>query len=403
MSTPDRTTEQGERSDLFMTRNGLKILRQLTPVEMGIVIPEVTQTSEGFNIHGVNENSLILSLSSLNGVQINTLEANMRPGNMSLSGFLSSEESFTTILAEDNDTVLGLGLTHQQIADFLFYFKEVATYVSSQVKTIPVAFEYNGRVFVHRTNAWRGMQYSPFLDGTATNTDHTITCLTDGSQITYSGLLPPMIYRYGFYEGRGTGYRLEPKRVAEVAGFVPGSEDDPIAELVQNASAAVEITTDDQIIRLRNLLNAGVDVMASTNYRFVPQNVRSLLNICNLFGVLDYEKAATLSEQAKTRRQALAGRIDTQNITPEDLFAGGDIINTLIIKVPIYFPQLQEVVVGNIRTLDSTAISIYLEYLRNAIYTKTADGREHPGKDYYQALVGKSKLTPTNSRKLYKV
>ena len=41
-----------------------------------------------------------------------------------------------------------------------------------------------------------------------------------GASLSYSGLLPDMIQRYGFYEGKGTSYRLEPSKILEVFDFL---------------------------------------------------------------------------------------------------------------------------------------------------------------------------------------
>jgi len=173
-------------------------------------------TVEGFKIFGVNETSLIRSLSSLNGIPIDRLEAQMRPGVSSNAGFLGENESLAQVLAEDNDAVLGMGLTHQKLADFLFHASEGAFFSNT--------FEYNGRKFTRHCAATMGYQTSPFEDDTMGNEDYDIVCLEDGLTITFSMLLPFMIERYGFYEGKGTHYRLDPKKVAEVAGFTPRSE-----------------------------------------------------------------------------------------------------------------------------------------------------------------------------------
>ena len=39
--------------------------------------------------------------------------------------------------------------------------------------------------------------------------------LSDGKELKYSLLVPHMIERYGFYEGKGTPYRVEPKAIID--------------------------------------------------------------------------------------------------------------------------------------------------------------------------------------------
>ena len=44
--------------------------------------------------------------------------------------------------------------------------------------------------------------------------------LDNGKKLEYSGLVPRMIERYGFYEGKGTSFRVEPKQILEVFDFL---------------------------------------------------------------------------------------------------------------------------------------------------------------------------------------
>ena len=44
--------------------------------------------------------------------------------------------------------------------------------------------------------------------------------LDNGKKIAYSLLVPHMIERYGFYEGKGTPYRVEPRTVFQVLDFL---------------------------------------------------------------------------------------------------------------------------------------------------------------------------------------
>ncbi len=140
--------------------------------EQGGDPPEVITTPEGFKIHGRNETSLIRSLTSLNGTPITDLEAIMRPKEISNAGFLGKDESLTEVLAEDNDTVLGMGLTHQQLGDFLHRFDRAPNDMSGIFGTT-----FNDQRFGHFAATFMGSQESPFDDGTATASDHTIlTC-----------------------------------------------------------------------------------------------------------------------------------------------------------------------------------------------------------------------------------
>ena len=64
-----------------------------------------------------------------------------------------------------------------------------------------------------------GSQFSPFNDKTKASVDYTVTNLENGESVSFSGLVPLMIERYGFYEGHGTPYRVDPTDIARVLGL----------------------------------------------------------------------------------------------------------------------------------------------------------------------------------------
>jgi hypothetical protein len=65
-----------------------------------------------------------------------------------------------------------------------------------------------------------GSQPSPFQDDTASGTNVTLQNLDNGKKLKYALLVPYMIERYGFYEGKGTPYRVDPRSVVEVLDFL---------------------------------------------------------------------------------------------------------------------------------------------------------------------------------------
>ncbi|OGM16843.1 hypothetical protein A2V56_03665 [Candidatus Woesebacteria bacterium RBG_19FT_COMBO_42_9] len=191
-----------------------RLLRSATEEELGLNEFEVVTERSGFKIGGVNSTDLIHSLDSLAGQPISKLEERLRPGKDSMMGFLGQNESLISILADDNDFVLSHDLTHQDLALPLFYARE--HYLQGKGRE----FTYKGRKFSIQATAYRGMQFSPFDDRTGTNIDMVIKNEDTGASLSYSGLLPDMIQRYGFYEGKGTSYRLEPSKILEVFDFL---------------------------------------------------------------------------------------------------------------------------------------------------------------------------------------
>jgi len=119
------------------------------------------------------------------------------------------------ILAEDNKYVVDqLGRTHQELAIHL----RVAAAIGEKAQQ--PEFVYYGRRFRITLEYTLGYQDSPFHDGTRTSGEATLENLSNGKKIHYSLLVPDMIERYGFYEGHGTPYRVEPKRIVEVFDFL---------------------------------------------------------------------------------------------------------------------------------------------------------------------------------------
>jgi hypothetical protein len=165
-------------------------------------------SSPKFIVGGVNSTETIRSLTTLAGKPIQDLEFIMRPGRWSGDGFLGEDEPLIEVLALDNDTVLSHGLTHQELAAPLEFFLELAE------SELPNTLEVYGRKYKVIRQGWASGQASPFGDGLS-NVDITIIDVEANVMLTYSGLLVPMIKKWGFYEGEGTNYRVSPKQIVE--------------------------------------------------------------------------------------------------------------------------------------------------------------------------------------------
>jgi len=175
--------------------------------------------NSGFIVGGKNATPLIEKLKDINGRPIADLEYDMRPGaNAKASsdkGFLGNDERLLKVLAADNETVVErLKLTHQTLAIHLLAVAAIGE------KTKGAPFAYYGRRFKVTVRYSRGFQLSPFHDDTKTNAEATIENLDNGKKLDHSLLVPLMIERYGFYEGKGTPYRVDPERVVEVFDFL---------------------------------------------------------------------------------------------------------------------------------------------------------------------------------------
>lgn len=194
-----------------------KDVSELTPDEIGYEL--ATQSDEnGFVIAGRNETEAVRTIESLNGVSLEELENLMRPGTYkpggSESGFLGADEHLIDVLVADNERIVDQwGLTHQQIARPLLDLGYLA-----RSHDVPLV-HYRGGLYLLSSVSFAGVQESPFGDDTQTNTDVTIWNLKNGASISYSLLVPHMIHRYGFYEGHGTSYRVDPAQVVKFFGL----------------------------------------------------------------------------------------------------------------------------------------------------------------------------------------
>lgn len=187
---------------------------------------ETPQPESSFRVGQVNSETDIRSLVSINGISIENLERIMRPrgtidvtdlanrGAVVDSGYLGKDESLIDLLAEDNRTVVDvLGTNHEQIAHDLFILQSVGYLIigADQVEK-EVVFK-GANLLVRQVQRSVSNTASPFRDGTGGRQDLLVINTHTGKQIFFSELHPHMIQRYGFYEGRGCSYRLNPEDV----------------------------------------------------------------------------------------------------------------------------------------------------------------------------------------------
>ncbi len=180
-----------------------------------------------FVVGGRNDTALLGTLTQINGRTIAELEVDMRPGATSdvgsEAGFLGPDERLLHVLAADNRYVVDeLGLTHQELAKHLHAMGTIAYWQSDQN---PQAgeFIYHGRRFKVSLVITTGTQLSPFRDGTESGSNVVVENLDNGQRLRYALLVPHMIERYGFYEGKATPYRVDPRQVVEVFDFLKRS------------------------------------------------------------------------------------------------------------------------------------------------------------------------------------
>jgi hypothetical protein len=184
------------------------------------VVKPMKDAKTGFIVGGKNATALIRGLTQINEISIADLERVMRPGKSSNAGFLGPKEKLLDVLAADNEYVTDkLGLTHQELARHLHAMGVLAAQLRKKPGE-PVAFLYHGRRYQVLREDTRGSQPSPFEDGTKSGSNVVVKNLSNNKEIRYGLLVPFMVERYGFYEGKGTSYRVEPARLVEVFDFL---------------------------------------------------------------------------------------------------------------------------------------------------------------------------------------
>jgi hypothetical protein len=267
------------RSDEAAERLRPNQIHEPTLEELGVTYVDLVTEEGGFTQGGTNETEVIRQVTSINSIPVTQLEADMQPSRLSSAGFLGQGESLVDILAEDNDTVRSFGLTHQEIAFPLRHIK--ALYEQGTIKStsgnVPLPGQNEITVAGHPYRVglvqWRGFQESPFKDGTHGSYDMRILNLENGRITSSSALLPELIARYGFYEGKGTGYRTAPEEIVHTFSHLSeryesqNENADPIVALTSGRVTEAVLIGDDQVTRFQRLFEAGLPRIREANVR----------------------------------------------------------------------------------------------------------------------------------------
>jgi len=144
------------------------------------------------------------------------VQDNMRPGAITLDGFLGSDtRNLGDILIEDDAEVKRMGLTHEEIASRMNELREAGEEGLGEFITVPPHFEV-------RVDSVRGKLPCPFEHpGLFPKTNITVRNTRLGREITYTDLQIHLIEAHGFYEGKGSRYRIDPRELAELLEIEP--------------------------------------------------------------------------------------------------------------------------------------------------------------------------------------
>jgi hypothetical protein len=148
--------------------------------------------------------------------QMTKAQRAMRPGHISLPGFMGADaRDLSRLLDDDHEAVKRLNLTHAAIARRMQELRRAGEAGLGDFVAVPPCFEV-------RVDAVRGRLPCPFGErGLHAKTYVTVRNLALGREISYSELGIHLIGVHGFYEGAGSPYRLEPEALATILDIRP--------------------------------------------------------------------------------------------------------------------------------------------------------------------------------------
>ncbi|HUX20884.1 MAG TPA: hypothetical protein VMW69_06565, partial [Spirochaetia bacterium] len=138
--------------------------------------------------------------------QLQKAQDNMAPGVITLDGFLGSDKrNLGDILSEDEAIVRRLGMTHEHIAHVMQAMRDAGMRGLGELIAVAPHFEV-------RVDSVRGKLPCPFQHpGIFPKTNITVKNKKKGSEITFTDLHIHLVNEHGFYEGRGSTFRLDPQ------------------------------------------------------------------------------------------------------------------------------------------------------------------------------------------------
>jgi hypothetical protein len=152
-------------------------------------------------------------------VQMSEIQERMKPGVITRDGFLGKDRrNLIDILQDDDAEVKRRNLTHKQIAERMVQLREAGKRGLGEFISVPPHFEV-------RVDSVRGKLPCPFKHpGLIRKTNISVKNLKTNREITYTDMHIHMIGEHGFYEGRGSNFRLEIKDILETLEIAQPAE-----------------------------------------------------------------------------------------------------------------------------------------------------------------------------------
>jgi hypothetical protein len=143
--------------------------------------------------------------------QLDAVEARMRSGGIVREGFLGSDRrSLSEILDEDQNAINHLGVTHQQIAERMEHLCEEGKRGLGTTVHVDEDFEVS-------VQSVRGFLPCPWgHKGLYPKLNVHVRNRRSGRTMLWTGMQIHLIRDHGFYQGRGSGFRIEPQDAVEI-------------------------------------------------------------------------------------------------------------------------------------------------------------------------------------------
>jgi hypothetical protein len=143
------------------------------------------------------------------------IQENMQPGRLTINGFLGEDDrKLVDIIYEDHENITAAGFTNEEIADRMQHFTDIASKeLGSPVKTEDI--------YIVSVDDHRGIIPCPFSDNFNAGKRNTrFENISLGKTIYWSDLNIHMIREHGFYEGKGSFFRMDTKDIAMILGLI---------------------------------------------------------------------------------------------------------------------------------------------------------------------------------------
>lgn len=149
-------------------------------------------------------------------VQLKKIQENMTPGKITSTGFIGDDNrNLIDILTADQAKVKRLNLTNRRIAEKMKELRNKGMEGLGDYVSVEPHFDV-------RVESIRGKLPCPFNHpGLYPKTVTIVKNLEKGKTVTYTDLSIHFIEAHGFFQGKGSLYRLDPEELMEVLEIEP--------------------------------------------------------------------------------------------------------------------------------------------------------------------------------------